>query len=31
MNIFPIKDDADYHRALSEIAPYFDNPCCTTA
>lgn len=26
MNIFPIKDDADYHRALSEIAPYFDNP-----
>ena len=26
MNIFPIKDDVDYHRALSEIAPYFDNP-----
>ena len=26
MQIYPIKNDADYQRALKEIAPYFDNP-----
>lgn len=26
MQIYPIKNDADYQRALKEIEPYIDNP-----
>lgn len=26
MQIYPIRNDADYRRALKEIEPYFDNP-----
>lgn len=26
MQIYPIKTEADYRRALAEIEPYFDNP-----
>ena len=26
MQIYPIKSEADYRRALKEIEPYFDNP-----
>ncbi len=26
MNVFPIRTGADHQRALSEIAPFFDNP-----
>lgn len=26
MQIFPIRNDADYERAIKEVEPYFDNP-----
>ena len=26
MQIYPIRNDDDYRRALKEIEPYFDNP-----